>query len=80
MHKPPLSLHPFGFFTVDCKRLSRFRKIDSCHLNNLILTNLLAPKQNHLRHSKIINIENSLRRGSVYLPAHIFHLEEVSGL
>lgn len=41
---PSLST-PFGFFTVDCKRLSRFRKIDFCHLNNLIFTNLLTPKQ-----------------------------------
>lgn len=43
--KLPLSPHPLWLFTVDCKRLFKFRKIDFCHLNNLIFTNLLTPKQ-----------------------------------
>lgn len=44
-HKTPFCPHPFWLFVVDCKRLFKSRKIDFCHLNNLIFTNLLTPKQ-----------------------------------
>lgn len=80
MHKIPLFLYSLWLFTLDCKRLSKFTKIDFCHLSNLISTNLLHLNNNLLRHSKIINTENSLCRGSVYLPIHISHSEEISSL